>query len=179
MVDLQQDLLKQYRLTGNLKYLNALFYPLMELVFGLCLKYLKNPTDAEDAVMDIYLSLTEKLKTHEVQHFKSWLYIVSKNHCLDVLRSKGKKINKEIEAHHMYSDLVFHLNEGHETEQQMTMLEKCLERLPSEQLQVLKWFYFEKKSYKEIATLIDKDWNKIRSYIQNGRRNLKICMEEK
>ena len=173
------DLLIKYRQTHDQRYLNALFYPFMELIYGLCLKYFKNTADAEDAVMDIYLTISHKLKEHEVSHFKSWLYVVSKNHCLDVLRSRGAKLLKENEVMLMYSEEVFHLNEENYNEEQLKALEHCLEQIPTDQKDVLTWFYFEKMSYHEIVQKSGKHWNKVRSEIQNGRRNLKNCMEEK
>jgi RNA polymerase sigma-70 factor (ECF subfamily) len=40
-------------------------------------------------------------------------------------------------------------------------------------------FYLEQKCYKDIADLTGYDLNKVKSAIQNGKRNLKICMERK
>jgi RNA polymerase sigma-70 factor (ECF subfamily) len=57
-------------------------------------------------------------------------------------------------------------------------LEKCIETLGDEQKQCVKLFYLQEKCYKEITESTGFDMNKVKSYIQNGKRNLKICMEK-
>ena len=80
----------------------------------------------------------------------------------------------------MYSEQNTHLNgEALEKEKDFMKLEQCMETLPYEQQQTVKLFYLENKCYNEIAVITGFDWNKVRSYIQNGKRNLKICVDEK
>jgi len=171
-----KELIAKYKSTEDQNYVAELYRPYLPLVYGLCLKYLKNKTEAEDASMDIYLNLLKKLKTHKIENFKSWLYVVTKNHCLDKLRSRTEKYSKENEAKVVYSEQVYHPDtEGNEEE--VKKLQDCLEKLPENQKKSIDMFYYQKISYKEIATITGWTWSNIRSYIQNGRRNLKICME--
>ena len=174
---LESQLVNKYKETGDQSVLAELYQPYLQLVFGLCLKYFKNAHDAEDAAMDIYLSISEKLMRHNVNNFKSWLYVVSKNHCLDKLRSRGTKIGKEKEAQLVYSEEVFH-PDNNEDDSELRRLEKCMDKLAREQKQCVDMFYFQKKSYQEITDLTHFTWGQVRSYIQNGRRNLKNCMEK-
>jgi RNA polymerase sigma-70 factor (ECF subfamily) len=152
----------------------------MDLVFGVCLKYFKDAERSKDAVMDIFEELHVKLKLHEVENFKGWLHVLAKNYCLMQLRSPRNMKTTEFKADFMQSEEMMHLNgEAIEKETNFVIMEQCLETLPAEQKETIQLFYLENKCYNEIETLTGYDWNKVRSYIQNGRRNLKICMEQK
>ena len=128
--------------------------------------------------MNIYEELLTKLQTNEVQNFKSWLYVVAKNHCLMQLRKEKKNITVEFTPSVMQSEDFTHLDSVLEKENELKKLEYCIEHLPIEQKQSIQLFYLENKCYNEIATQTGFDWNKVRSLIQNGRRNLKICMDK-
>ncbi len=150
----------------------------MELLYGVCLKYLKNPTDAQDAVMDTYELISKKLKSHEVQDFKPWLYVVTKNLCFDTLRKSNRKRAKENAAHDMYSEDIFH-PDIEAKEQLYVEMEKCLEKLNKEQKTCVEAFYYKSMTYEQISEHYNFSWNTVRSSIQNGRRKLKICLDSK
>jgi RNA polymerase sigma-70 factor (ECF subfamily) len=150
----------------------------MELIYGVCLKYLKDRELSKDAVLNIYEELTVKLHKHQVDNFKSWLYMVAKNHCLMYLRSPKNKPTKEFIPEVMHFEETPHLNGELENEANFDKLERCLQSLIKEQEQTVKLFYYEQKCYKEIADLTGFEVGMVRSYIQNGRRNLKICMDK-
>jgi RNA polymerase sigma-70 factor (ECF subfamily) len=168
-------LLAAYRAGEGVEALGRLYERYVELVYGVCLNYLKTEADAEDAVMAIFEQLMEKAKMHEVQHFRSWLYVLAKNHCLMQLRKPQHEFS---EPDFVQFEGVSHLEEEH-SEEQEAQLRDCIEKLPTQQRSSIELFYFQEKSYQEIAALQKEDLGKIRSFIQNGRRNLKICMEEK
>jgi len=175
-----QELIAAYKNNGNQQYISSLYQRYMELVFGICLKYLKDAEKSKDAVMDIYVELTSKLKMHEVENFKGWLHVLARNHCLMQLRSPRNLKTSEFNTEVMQSDQTTHLeNEVLEKEENFKKLESCIEKLPAEQLQSIRLFFLEKKCYNEIAVITGFEWSKVRSYIQNGKRNLKICIEEK
>jgi len=172
-----QALVQQYKANGNIDTLGELYNRYMELVYGVCLKYMKEPEDAKDCVINIFEELITKLKKYEVDNFKGWLYQLAKNHCLMKLRSnKGHPALVDIDVMHLQENI--HLDGVMEKEQRLTTMEYCIEQLPQEQKQAIELFYLKEKCYKEIAETTNTDINKIRSFIQNGRRNLKICMEK-
>jgi RNA polymerase sigma factor (sigma-70 family) len=171
-------LLLDFKQSGSQDVLAKLYLRYTDLVYGTCLKYLKNAETAKDAVMNIYEELHQKLLQHEVENFKSWLYVVTKNNCLMQLRKEKKMITLEFQPAIMQSEDFSHLDSVLAKEQEFKKLEQCLERLPAEQKQAIQLFYIENKCYNEIAEQTAMDWNKVRSVIQNGRRNLKICMEK-
>ncbi|MBK8608689.1 MAG: sigma-70 family RNA polymerase sigma factor [Chitinophagaceae bacterium] len=160
--------------------LSALYQRYMDLVYGVCLKYFKDQERCKDAVMDIFNELNSKLRQHDVDNFKGWLHVLTRNYCLMQLRSPRNLKTTEFNPVFMYSEQHTHLsNEALEKEENFKKLELCLETLPEEQKESVRLFYLESKCYNEIAEITGFDWNKVRSYIQNGKRNLKLCMEEK
>ncbi|MEM9339315.1 MAG: sigma-70 family RNA polymerase sigma factor [Bacteroidota bacterium] len=165
-----------YRASGDQELLGPLFNSYMHLVYGLCLKYLKSRADSQDAVMSIYEKVSESLKETEVTYFKSWLYMVSKNHCLMQLRKKNPEINTEV---FMETPSSSHLNEEDMIESKLNALDECIGELKSNQQRCVRLFFLEKKSYFEIHELTGLTTNKVKSNIQNGKRNLKICLESK
>ena len=171
------DLVQLYRTAGNIDTLGELYNRYMELVYGVCLKYMKDPEDAKDCVINIFEELVIKLKKYEVDNFKPWLYQLAKNHCLMKLRSKkGHPVNVDIDVVHLSENI--HLDDVMEKELRLSTMESCIEQLPGDQKQAIQMFYLEEKCYREIAEKTGTDINKVRSFIQNGRRNLKICMEK-
>jgi RNA polymerase sigma factor (sigma-70 family) len=161
-----------------MQVLADLYQRYMELVYGVCLQYMKDPETAKDCVINIYEELITKLKKYEVEHFKPWLYQLAKNHCLMKLRS-AKKIPVHVDHEFVHLEENIHLHDAMEKEEQFNRMEHCIGQLVHEQRQVIKLFYLEEKCYKTIAASTGLDLNKVRSFIQNGRRNLKICMEKK
>ena len=175
-----KELVDAFRQGGDINHLSTLYQRYMDIVFGVCLKYFKDAERSKDAVMDIFDELNTKLRLHEVENFKGWLHVLARNHCLMRLRGTRNMKTTEFNPDFMQSGHIEHLNsEAMEKEEDLKKLEQCIELLPAEQKKTVELFYLEKKCYNEIAVITGHEWNKVRSYIQNGKRNLKICMEEK
>jgi RNA polymerase sigma factor (sigma-70 family) len=173
-------LIREYKATGKLDFLAALYQRYMNLVYGVCLKYFDEEA-SKDAVMQIFEELIGKLKLHEVQNFKSWLHVLSRNHCLMKLRAMKNKESRQvsIDDHPIVeNEEIGHHENGISLEDNLRSMEKCLETLPDEQKRSVDLFYLQEKSYREVSVITGYDMNKVKSYIQNGKRNLKICMEQ-
>ena len=175
-----KELVAIFKKTGDINHLSVLYQRYMDLVFGVCLKYFKDGERSKDAVMDIFGELNSKLRVHEVDNFKGWLHVLARNYCLMQLRSPRNLKTTEFNPGFMQSGEETHLDNGIlEREGQLQELEDCMETLPEAQKETVKLFYLEQKCYNEIAEITGYDWNKVRSYIQNGKRNLKLCMDKK
>jgi RNA polymerase sigma-70 factor (ECF subfamily) len=172
-----KELADLYRQSANQDILATLYSRHSDLLFGVGMKYLKNVDEAADACNDIYMELVEKMLKHEIQQVKAWLHTLARNHCLMKLRGDKKMPMKEFPEHFMQSEDQWHPDIAADKEKKLTSLEKCLETLKDQQKQAVSLFYMQQKSYNEIADITGIPWNNIRSQIQNGRRNLKICME--
>ncbi len=172
------ELLATYKSTGDLAVLGSLYERYMDLVYGVCLRYLDDKELAKDAVMQIFEELAMKLIKYEIDNFKSWLYSLAKNFCLMQLRSSKHFKKSELHAEIMQSEPELHLNHVLEKEADLQKMEKCIEQLSADQKQAVNLFYLQRKCYKEISAVTGTEWNKVRSLIQNGKRNLKICMEK-
>jgi RNA polymerase sigma factor (sigma-70 family) len=167
--------------SGDNLYVGELYKRYGHLVLGLCIKYLKNKDEAEDAVMSIFGQLITDLKKHKVEYFKSWLYTYSKNYCLMQLRKKQSLLKKELDVKENEIFLMDYNNIEHlnEKESQISVMQTALNELNSEQKLCLELFYINNKSYTEIMTITGFNNNEVKSYIQNGKRNLKLKMEAK
>lgn len=170
-------LVASYKSSGDLTVLGALYNKYMHLVFGVCLNYLKDEELSKDAVMQIFEELVVKLKIHEVQNFKSWLHVLTRNHCLMALRKSSRHTSVSLEDSFVENTDFVHLDVDDTKETQLTIMEKCMETLTNEQRVSVDLFYLQEKCYKEVADITGYDMQKVKSYIQNGKRNLKICIE--
>ena len=176
-----EELIRQYQATANPVFIGELYQRYTHLVFGVCLKYLKDEEDSKDAVMQIFEKLLQVLKTQEVNKFQSWLHVLIKNYCLTALRTQ--KLRSAKSWLHEIPDLVqtpdhTYSEEIQVIDQRLPYLEKGLSKIPNEQKICLELFYFEKKSYQEIAMLTGYELSKVKSFIQNGKRNLKIYLQK-
>ncbi len=176
------QLIGDYLSSGKLDSLGILYGRYIDLVYGVCLKYFKNREKSKDAVMDIFEKLVTELERHEVENFRSWLYVLTKNYCLMELRSSKKEINKviNIEDHaylFMENDFQMHPVDAGDINND-EVLEKCIEQLREAQKKCIRLFYYDNKCYREIAGLLEMDERKVKSHLQNAKRNLKICMEK-
>lgn len=175
-------LLKEYLKGGDLSILGELYSRYMHLVYGVCLKYLGERELARDAVMSIFEKVVTELGRHQVENFRPWLYVMSRNFCLMQLRS-SKSENERFrrlvidQRVIMENDLVMHpidSNNGIDDR----ALDDCIGRLKDEQRECIRLFYYENRSYREVAELLGLDENRVKSHLQNAKRNLKICLEE-
>lgn len=172
-----EELIALYKKTDDLEIVGVLYDRYTALTFGVCLKYLKDREESRDAVMQIFEKLIESLRSHEINVFKGWLYVTARNHCLMQIRARKGKNFEELSPFLMETGSNGHHEDGAGIEGDLTRLEKCMESLAKEQKVCVRLFYIQQKCYREITETTGYDLNKVKSYIQNGKRNLKICME--
>lgn len=175
-----QQLLEHFYADHNNEWLGILLQRYTLLLLGVCMKYLKDEEDAKDSVQQIFLKVIQELQKYKVEYFKSWLYMVAKNHCLMKLRDRQGKMTTEINDR-LSSKTV------EETEKQtmlhdehtLSLMEESLKELNFEQQQCVTLFYLQKKSYQQISDDTGYSMLQVKSYIQNGKRNLKLLIEKK
>jgi RNA polymerase sigma factor (sigma-70 family) len=170
------ELLQKFYADKNNEWLGILLQRYTLLLLGVCMKYLKNQEEAKDAVQQVFLKAITELHKYKVDYFKSWLYMVAKNHCLMKLRDKGKysvEINERIMA---TPDEAENKNSYIEKDIELTNLAAALQQLNKEQQECLTLFYLTKKSYSEIVAHTGYSLLQVKSHIQNGKRNLKIIL---
>ena len=175
-----QELLEQFYADHNNEWLGILLQRYTLLLLGVCMKYLKNEEEAKDSVQQVFLKVIQELHKYKVEYFKSWLYMVAKNHCLMKLREKQGKFTAEINDRLLAqpeeeTDRQALLQNDHALE----LMELALKELHPEQQQCVTLFYLQKKSYQQISDETGYSMLQVKSYIQNGKRNLKILIENK
>lgn len=179
-----EELLSDFIQNRDMDILGELYARHIHLVYGVCLKYFQSREKSKDAVIQVFEKLVVEIGKYEIRNFKSWLFVVTKNHCLMELRKtrSGKivSIGDENEmAIFMENEPELHPIDREPEERNEEDLNDCIERLKNEQKNCIRLFYFENKSYREICSLLQLEENKVKSFIQNGKRNLKICLESK
>lgn len=169
-----EQLLQYYRASTNAEYIGALLQRYTLLLLGVALKYLKEKDAAQDAVQAVFLKALTHLPQGEIQNFKGWLYILMRNHCLQILRDKTYIANEEVLNYVPAED------DEREThllkEVTLSRLEASLAHIPREQEQCIRMFYLQKKSYQQIQDSTGFTFAQVKSFIQNGKRNLRIIL---
>lgn len=172
-----QELLSRYYDVHDNRLLGILLQRYTMLLLGVCMKYLKNEEAAKDAVQQVFLKVIHELQRYRVQYFKSWLYMIARNHCLMQLRKRGEKYMDNINENIIAEETL--LSNQLEKEQLLTLIEISLTELSSEQQTCINLFYIDKKSYQQISEKTGYSLMQVKSYIQNGKRNLKLLVEKK
>lgn len=175
-----QELLDNFYSDGNNQWLGVLLPRYTLLLLGVCMKYMKNEEEAKDCVQHIFLKAITELPKYRVEYFKAWIYMVARNHCLMRLRGRQGKTPVEIKEQHLAA-IYEEPNKQNHVQKDLLLqdMELALEQLNPEQRQCITLFYLEKKSYHEIAETTGYSLLQVKSYIQNGKRNLKIMLEKK
>ncbi len=175
-----QQLLDLYYADHNPEWLGILLPRYTLLLLGVCMKYLRNEESAKDCVQQIFLKAITELQKYRVEYFKSWLYMVAKNHCLMKLRDQQGKMPVELTEAHLRTPYQSpDVNEMLQNERLTDLMKESLQELSGEQRQCVILFYLEKKSYQQISEQTGYSMLQVKSYIQNGKRNLKILIEKK
>lgn len=177
-----KQLLAYYLQTHDFEMLGELYSRYMHLVYGVCLKYFKDAEKSKDAVINIYEKIQTDIHNHQIKNFKSWLYVVTKNYCLMELRKKSGKLvltsSEDELANFVENNTDLHPIDEEQNEQIEKALAACIEKLKTEQKKCIRLFYYENKCYRDISEELKIEEKKVKSFIQNGKRNLKICMEK-
>ncbi len=174
-----EQLLSYYNADGNQEWIGILLERYTLLLLGVCMKYLKNEEDAKDSVQQIFLKVLTEASKYQITYFKSWLYMVAKNHCLMKLRGGQSKNLQELTEGLVNAPAEDQKTELIENEKTYTLLEEAIEELNEEQKQCITLFYIQKLSYNQIVDKTNYSLSQVKSYIQNGKRNLKQLLEKK
>ncbi|HRH02424.1 MAG TPA: sigma-70 family RNA polymerase sigma factor [Bacteroidia bacterium] len=178
------ELVLRYAQSNDVECFGILFTRYSSFVYAVCLKYLKDRDESKDASMQIFEKLTSDLKKHTITNFKSWLHTVTKNYCLMQLRkNKGIIEISSDQIHFIQPSMDFnqslHQVEENEKEELLTRLEQAITKLNQEQKACIELFYIKEMSYQEISNITGYDLKSVKSFIQNGKRNLKILISKK
>jgi RNA polymerase sigma-70 factor (ECF subfamily) len=172
------ELLERYYADQDQQWIGILLERYTLLLLGVCMKYLKNETEARDAVQQVFLKVLMEVSKYRIDYFKSWLYMVAKNHCLMRIRALKGKQYREV-ADNLPAEEGNDPQELVQNEKAYDFLEEALKELNEEQRQCVTLFYLDKKSYLQITEKTGFSMLQVKSYIQNGKRNLRILIEKK
>lgn len=173
-----KELLERFRQHHNSEWLGILLQRYTLLLFGVCMKYLKNEEEAKDCVQQIFLKVIQEIPKYEIDYFKSWLYMVARNQCLTILRDRKGKVPVELPV---ISDSTREEEDVDITDKVLAdgLLDEALSELNKEQHECITLFYMQKKSYMDISVQTGYSLRQVKSYIQNGKRNLRLYIQKK
>lgn len=174
-----KQLLDKFYTEGSNYWLGILLQRYTLLLFGVCMKYLKNEEDAKDCVQQIFLKVISEVQKYKVDYFKSWLYMIARNHCLMKIRDRQGKIPVELTDNLLTPEEAYNKQNLVEKDRTLALIEEGLHELNEEQKLCITLFYLNKKSYQEIADITGYNLLQVKSFIQNGKRNLKLIVEKK
>lgn len=170
-----EELVTLYKLDRSSLCIAVIYERYGHLVMGTCMKYLKNEVESQDITMQIFEELHSKLLKHEINYFKSWLYMVTKNECFMFLRkSKSQNTTDFSESY----DVEQTIEDVQSKEKSLELLENAIEDLKPEQKRCVKLFYLEEKSYQQISAELNLSLMQVKSAIQNGKRNIKLQLQK-
>ena len=175
-----QQLLENFYADHDNEWLGILLPRYTLLLLGVCMKYLKNEEEAKDCVQQVFLKAITELHKYKVEYFKSWIYMVAKNHCLMKIRDGHGKVPVELTERYMTTaEDSLEENTLLQNDYTIEVMAEALQELSAEQHQCVTLFYLQKKSYQEISDQTGFSMMQVKSYIQNGKRNLKLSIEKK
>jgi len=175
------ELITLYKLHKDRNLVGELYKRYSGFCFAVSMKYMKDEDDSQDAVMSVFEKLFDYLLKHNIENFKSWLYSVVKNHCLLELRNSKRQTRHhdegQVSENIMENRAFVYQDTDVLLEDTLQELEKAIPHLSKEQRTCIELFYLHDKSYQEVSEITGYDMKKVKSYIQNGKRNLKIMLE--
>jgi RNA polymerase sigma factor (sigma-70 family) len=178
-----EELINQFKVANNKQAFAELYKKYVKLVYGTCLFYFQDKSEAQDATMQLFEKLMIEIKQRDIVNFKGWLSFVVRNHCISIIR-KNKSYQKNIKSFYEFEYEPAHL----ETEDKISSvtdellleyMSDSLNELKDKQRICIELFYIKNKSYQEISEETSFTVSEVKSYIQNGKRNLKLLIEEK
>lgn len=174
-----EEILNRYKDSGNAGYFGELYNRYVSLLYGIGLKYLNDAGHAEDAVMQLFENLLPEIAQYDIPVFRTWIYPVMKNHCLQIIQKENREIIADFSAETMEPDEISPLfDEKNNDKEKQALLKQCIKKLPVEQRIAIIRFFMEEMSYTDIADTTEYNLKQVKSYIRNGKRNLKNCIEK-
>jgi len=171
-----EELIKEILTISNERAFREIYFRYSHLVLGVCIKYIQSKSDADDIAICVFSTLKQKIEKTEIINFRSWLYTITKNECLMFLRkNKVKPSQTDIEN---VKDILDEKDNEH-LDTKLKQLEDCIPLLKREHYTCIVSFYFNKKSYEQIANENNYSIQEVKSHIQNGKRKLLILISER
>jgi RNA polymerase sigma factor (sigma-70 family) len=175
------ELLDHFRKDGDSRWLGTLLQRYTLLLFGVCMKYMKDEEQARDCVQQVFLKALTEIPRYRIDYFKSWIFTIARNHCLMQLRDRGRlplELSESLSGPSPEEEQQEKWQQGMK-ERRIEAMESALDELPGEQRQCIRLFYLERKSYQQVSDSTGYSYMQVKSYIQNGKRNLRIILQKR
>lgn len=154
----------------------------VKMVYNLCLNYLQNTEDAEEATQDVFVKVHENLSKFKHNSTpKTWIYSITIRHCLDIIKSK----NRQKRSGFMQSlfgktgnEIVQITDFNHpgvelENKEAVKTIMKAMENLPENQKTAIILKTMDDLKGKEIAEIMSISEKAVESLLSRAKQNLK------
>jgi RNA polymerase sigma-70 factor (ECF subfamily) len=161
----------------NRKAFTELYRLTSPKLFGLLLRMLKNRSEAEDALQDVFIKVWQRAERFSAEAGKpqTWLAAIARNHAIDLMRAKKPGASVIDEAFDLASDTpdpeaeAVNRSEG-------DRIDRCMQTLEYDRAEAVKKAYVEGLSYQELADFYNIPLNTIRTWLRRSLLKLRECL---
>lgn len=163
---------------GQIEVYSDLVHQYHKRVMGYCFSMLSNRTDAEEAAQDIFVKAYQNLdKFKGDSSFSTWLYRITANHCLDILRKRNRRKNVSldslVEQEGAQVQKLFATPSSADRQMENAQLaHKILSTLSEDQRQILTMREAEGLEYQEIAQTLGCSLDAVKGRLARARKQL-------
>jgi RNA polymerase sigma factor (sigma-70 family) len=175
-----EEAIEAYLATQNANYFNILYDRYTAKVFGKCYSLLKSEAKAQDAAQEIFVKVLLNLsKFSGKSKFSTWLYSITYNFCIDVIRKYEKNIGVLVDDINAYGDQVIEEIEDSEImETNVIRLKEVLNEIPAGDKAILLMKYQDEFSIKDICGILNKSESAVKMKIKRAKEKFKKTYKE-
>jgi RNA polymerase sigma-70 factor (ECF subfamily) len=146
-------------------------------LFGVCLRILRDRSEAEEALQEVYVKVWQRADRYVQSGFSpiSWLVAVARNHCLDVLRAR-KPAAEDIDLALEVADAGPSPEQAAVAGSERARIESCLGQLDADKADAVRGAYLDGYSYEELAERHGVPLNTMRTWLRRSLMKLKECL---
>jgi len=169
-----EALLRAYQEKGDTRCFTELFHRYAHLVLGTCCYFTKDLEESKDLAMQVFEKCLQQSSEKRIRSVLPWLFRITRNECMELLRRRKKQEAAYLNIRHGGTKLESEIDPPHEArEVQRKKLLEALTKLKTEQRRCIELFFFEQKTYREIARETSYSVGAVKSHLQNGKRRLR------
>ena len=175
-----EEAIEAYLATQNANYFNILYDRYTSKVFGKCYSLLKSEAQAQDAAQEIFVKVLLNLsKFSGKSKFSTWLYSITYNFCIDVIRKNKKNIGVLVDDINAYGEeIIDDIEDSEIMETNVIRLKAVLNEIPAGDKAILLMKYQDEFSIKDICGILNKSESAVKMKIKRAKEKFKKTYKE-
>ncbi len=149
----EENIIKRI-LDGNQEEFRKIVEIYQNYIFAICFNILKDRQEAENITQETFIKIYSSLKQYEFSGLKTWIGRIATNKCIDLKRKKDREIKNNMTY---LEDIENRLQSNYLVEEDVIRKEEikrvldCCDEIPEKYGKIIKKYYLDSQSYKEIA----------------------------